>query len=406
MKESLLPDKFDLESVLKSNEGLHGVKLAEKLKKEYGKYAAFVAEQIKLRSKAESKLPGFAKRSCLYNGKSLEQSSSEPLAEFKARRFKGKRLLDLSGGLGADDAAFSRSFNEIISVDNDAELNEIARYNFSRLRISNVKRVDSDAYDYADMCVHKPGTGNERKFDLVYLDADRRANADKKRSVTLHDSEPSILKIKDVLFELSKIILLKLSPLIDLTYLVKTLPGTKIIYVVSLNNEVKEILALLEYFFSGIPEVKAIDITIAGKEREFSGKLNEPIRSEYSAHGRYFYEPATALIKSGLAAKYAAWLKLRLPAKNSLYMLGDELIDDFFGRKFEIISRVSFSKSNVKKYLHENNITRANVSKRNFPLSADEISKLFRLKDGGDEYLFFTRDAEEMKLMFHAKKAL
>jgi hypothetical protein len=407
LKESILPENFDLESFLTAHKALHGVRLAEKLKKEFGKYSAFLAEQIRLNPKAETKLPAFAGNLCLYTGKSLEQASSAQLAEFKARRFSGNRLLDLTGGLGADDAAFSKSFKKVLSIDNDSKLNEIARYNFNRLGVTNIVRIDEDAYEFIDksLKVPKPGSRDQEHFyDLIYFDSDRRAMAGKKKSVTLHDSEPSVLKMKNDLFKICDCVLLKLSPLIDLTYLAKTLPETERIYVVSLDNEVKEILAVLNKSFSGIAGVTAVDISLGGIETEFSGKLNEQIEAGYSNSGKYFYEPAGVLIKSGLAAKYAAQSNVRLIAKNSLYMLGDYIIEDFFGRKFEVILKISFGKSNIRKYLLGNKITQANISKRNFPLSAVEIRKMFKLKDGGEDYLFFTQDSGDGKLMYHTRK--
>ena len=399
MKESLLPENFDLESFLTAYKALYGVRLTEKLKKEFGKYSAFLAEQIKLNPKAKAKLPDFAGNSCLYTGKSLEQASSSPLAEFKAHRFGGCRLLDLTGGLGVDDSAFSKSFKKVLSIDNDSKLNEIARYNFDRLGITNIERTDDDAYRFIDKSLK-----DQSKFDLVYIDSDRRAAAGKKKSVTLHDSEPSVLKMKIDLFKLCDCILLKLSPLIDLTYLAKTLPETERVYVVSLDNEVKEILAVLNKSFSGIAGVTAVDISLNGNETEFSGKLHEQTEADYSNSGKYFYEPAGALIKSGLAARYAAENNVSLIGKNSLYMLGDRLIKDFFGRKFEIISKIAFSKSNVKKYIKDNGIQNANISKRNFSLSTVEIRKMFKLNDGGEAYLFFTQDSGDGKLMYHTRK--
>jgi hypothetical protein len=392
---SLLPDNFNLESFIKKYSALEEYPLAVKLKKDFGSRSAFLAEQIKLHKKAKEKLPSFSKCFCLYTAKSIEQSSSEPLAEFKSRHFAGNKMLDLTGGLGVDDWALSGTFKKVISVDNDYLLNKIARYNFIRLGIKNIERIDGDAYEFIKI---------KNSFDLIYIDADRRVKPNGKKSVTLHDPEPSFLKLKKNLFELTGKILLKLSPLIDLSYLAKSIPEIQDIYVVSLNNEVKEILGVINKTFTGISKVIAVDLSPAGIEKEFSGKPNENIEPKYDYKGKYFYEPANVLIKSGLTPKYAAENGLRLVAKNSVYLLGDKLINGFFGRKFKIISGIPFSKSGVKKYLKESGITKANMSKRNFPLAAAEISKLFKLKDGGDEYLFFTTDRGKQKIMYHTRK--
>ena len=145
-------------------------------------------------------------------------------------------------------------------------------------------------------------------------------------------------------------------------------------------------------------------ISDTGKEICFSSGLKEYKADEYHADGKYFYEPAHALIKSGLVPDYASKIDLHMIAANSLYLTGNKHIDDFFGRTFKVVSGIDFSKSKVKKYLAEQKITKANISKRNFLLKPDEIIKLFKLRDGGEDYLFFTQDTNKNELMYHCRK--
>jgi hypothetical protein len=58
----------------------------------------------------------------------------------------------------------------------------------------------------------------------------------------------------------------------------------------------------------------------------------------------------------------------------------------------------------LKTYLANNNITKANIAKRNFPMEVTEIKKLTGLKDGGEQYLFFTTDEQGEKRVFHVGK--
>src|SRR5688572_28699960 len=120
-KDSLL--NFDLKSFLEK----YTEKDIFRLSDLYPELYKLLAEQLKLYPRAKEKLPVFTSNYCYLTTKSYEQSSSESLAKYKAGLFSGEVLIDLSGGLGVDDWAFSRSFKNVISVDNDAELNELAK---------------------------------------------------------------------------------------------------------------------------------------------------------------------------------------------------------------------------------------------------------------------------------------
>jgi hypothetical protein len=342
-----------------------------------------------------AKLPAFSAAGCLFTSKSLEQASSEQLALYKSKLFRGGKMLDLSGGLGADDAAFAKTFKHVTSLDTDSRLNEIARYNFNRLRLNNIERVDADAYEFIKSNV---------QFDLIYIDADRRAISGYKKAITLYDSEPSILKIKNRLFEIAPVILLKLSPMADITYLKKSLPEAEHIRVISYKNEVKEILVTLSVTHAAEIQISAADIGPDGVKNEFAPSPANGEKPATPAEADYFYEAGAALVKAGLAAEYSVSLDMAQASENSPYFFSGKLHDNYFGRTFRVAEMISFSKSAVRQYLEESGITKANVAARNFPANAEELSKLFELKDGGEEYLFFTSDYDKSKWLIHCRK--
>lgn len=390
---------FDFNSFIESYKSTGADAAVFKLKKNFGAYYPFLAEQLKLQKKSLQKLPLFAENQCLFTTKSFEQSSSEQLAVFKANLFNGKTILDLSGGLGVDDWAFSKSFSKVISVDNDSALNIIARHNFNKLGIENVERIDSDAYEFIK---------KDSRYDIIYLDSDRRIKKGFGKFKILEDTEPSIMEMKERLFELSGTILIKLSPLIDLTYLIKKLGNVSDIYVISLDYEIKEILSVLSKDFENSkPVIHAVNISQGGQKKEYSAEWkHETFNSFYNMNStsKYFYDPAACLVKSELAKKYAEEKKLNLISNKCMYCTGNEIINDFLGRSFKIIYQSIFGKSAVKKYLEENDIKKANVAKRNFPVEPGEIKTLFNLADGGDEYLFFAQIDGREKLFFHCRK--
>jgi len=179
-KNNLL--KFDLQSFLKDYAGASSLNL----KKAFPDNYKLLAAQLALYPKANTKMPKFTSNYCYLTSKSYEQSSSEALAQYKASLFEGETLLDLSGGLGIDDIAFSTKFKRVVSIDSDSELNLIADVNFCKLGIQNIERITANAEDYIN---------NVISADLVYIDADRRAVQSGKKSVTLHNSSPNILQM-------------------------------------------------------------------------------------------------------------------------------------------------------------------------------------------------------------------
>ena len=382
---------FDLQSFLNDDEK-HNI---FRLKKEYGKLSPILADQLTIYKQAATKLPLFAEKYCYFNKKSFEQSSSERAAQYKATLFSGNSVLDLTGGLGVDDWAFAKTFKKVISIDKESSLNELVRINFEKLGITNAERLNADAYEFIK---------TDASYDLIYIDADRRSSA--KKAVTPENSEPNVLRILPRLFELSANILIKLSPLIDITYLIKILPGIKDIQVVSVDNEVKEVLVLLHKDQQDKTRIHAAELSGNETVKLFSPAAGTKIKIDVSDTGKYFYEPAASIIKAGLVNEYAAINGLNTISKNSVFLTGNVEIKDFIGRQFIIITQMQFGKSLLKKYLKEFNIVKANVSCRIFPVKEEEIKKSFGLNDGGDEYLFLTTGSEKQKIFFHCRKLI
>ena len=383
--------KFDLQTFLKNNEGITSLQL----KKPYPDLYKLLAAQILLYPKAAKKLPLFTSRFCFLTSKSYEQSSSEALANYKASLFKGSVIIDLTGGLGIDDIAFSKIFENVVSVDSDKELNMLAEVNFMKLNIKNIERYTSSAETFIQKII---------TADLVYIDADRRMNSSGKKAITLHDSSPNIPGMMNRLFEISPVVLLKLSPLIDITYIKRTLKHVKEIRIVSLNGEVKEILVLLDISFKGESEAIAVEVLPNGGVIQFSSLYKKKILKEDQTEQKYFFEPAPALIKAGLVKSYAEHMGLNLLFKNNIYYTSGYKASDFFGRTFILLGQFPFSKSAFIKYLRENNITYANFSCRNFPVKPETLKKLFGITDGGEDYFFFITDDKKNKLVYHCRK--
>ncbi len=366
------------------------------LRQRFGERAPFVAEQLELFEKAKKKLSTWVEAGCFFTKKSLEQCSSLPLAKFKTTIVKGNILVDLSAGLGVDDAAFSKTFNQVIGVDVDEDLNKLVKHNFEKLNIKNISRVDATAEQFL----------NENKLvvDVFYIDADRRPSGSTK-TFSLIDATPNVLELVPDLLKKNAEVLLKLSPMVDIAYLFKTFENIKRVYVVGFKNEVKEILLLLNHQYQTDTScIEAVEVNEDGEIEYSFSTQSTPKHNQVNSLAQFFYEPSNMLIKAGLSADYANYLGLNLVSKNSHYATGN-WVDAYFGRSFKIIHQAEFNKSGIKQYLKSNGLHKANVSARNFVSTVDEIRKTFLIEDGGNDYLFFTQDASKNKLFWHCVKA-
>lgn len=396
--ETELLEEFDLDSFFTQYRNVSANDFILKNKKKFSIDNSLLAEQLKLQNKLAYKLPTFHAANCWLTSKSFEQASGEKSALYKASLFSGKILLDICGGLGVDDWAFSSRFDSVESIDIDANLNALVNLNFKRLKLDNVRRITADAYQYIQ--------DTQEKYDLIYIDADRRVND--KKGFRLDDIEPSFHKIEGRLRELSNTVLLKLSPLIDISYCVNHLENLKSIHVVAQDGEVKEVLCEIDYT-DIIPRTNvsifAVDIDEHKSQIYSSTFLNHDVCSiANDGNKKYFYEASSAIVKSGLCNAYGSSLDLVSLNIHSPYFLSDIRLDNFMGRGFEMIGAFTFSKKSLKDYLKTKKIVKANVSRSQFPISPEEIKKQFQIFDGGDEYLFFTTLSHGEKRVLHGRK--
>lgn len=346
--------------------------------------------------KARHKLPTLALNYCWLPAKSYEQASSELTAFYKSTKVKGQTMLDLCGGLGIDDIYFAKEFKQVISLDIDNELNEIVRYNFNKLNILNIERVTTLAEDFLKC--------NLQKFDWVYIDADRRPEANSK-TFKLEECTPNIIALLPSIKRISNKLILKLSPLVDISYCKNAIENLMEIDVVSIKNEVKEIILLVD-FEKKVEHIKisATNLLDFKEKQQFSSTEIEMSKANNQHDFSYFFEPNSSIIKAQLSKQYASYCQLMMLAENSNFFVGNKLEENFMGRSFEIIYHSVFSKSNLQQYLKETGLNKVNISRRNFPINEVEIAKQFKLLDGGDDYLFFTQNSAKEKLFFHCKK--
>ena len=364
----------------------------------------FLLAQIKGRQIAKHKIPTWYKNdNVVYpTALSMEQSSSEITARYKASLLpKGKeRFADISGGLGVDFYFLSQHFKQAVYVEQNAELCEIAKCNFSTLGLKNATIENARSEDFLQQMP---------KIDVIFVDPARRNDAGRK-VFKIKDCSPDISQLKSKLLEKSDLVMIKYSPMLDISLAVKTLDNVREVHIVSVDNECKELLFLLCASTSLSDQSSectfhAINIKRDGSTETFSFFPTEERKTEIefaSQLGTYLYEPNASILKAGGFNSVSNAFSVKKLHKNSHLYASDELISDFPGRVFKIQNLFSPNKKNIREFLSETK--KANVAVRNFPMSVEEIRKKTGLKEGSEVYLFATTYNNEEKVWVICEK--
>ena len=197
-----------------------------------------LANQIVVKNKSVKKLPTwFSKEKIYYPEKiSIEQTSSEITANYKSKLVSGKKLIDLTGGFGVDSFYFSKQVSEVIHCEIDNDLSTIVAHNYQQLNVKNITTISNDGIDYLGKITDF--------FDWIYIDPSRR-NDHKEKVFLLKDCLPDVPKQLDFLLTKTNQILIKVSPILDITSTIKELKFVSEIHIVAVQNEVKELLFLI-----------------------------------------------------------------------------------------------------------------------------------------------------------------
>jgi len=351
-----------------------------------------LANQIVAKQKSEHKLTSwFQTKNIYYPLKiNIAQTSSEIAADYKSNLVEGTSIIDITGGFGVDCLYFSKRFKEVIHCELNEELSSIVKHNYQQLNTKNIVTFSGDGIAYLK--------NTDASFDCIYIDPSRR-NELKGKVFLLKDCLPNVPEHINFLFRKTNQILLKNSPILDITSAINELQFVKEIHVIAVKNEVKEVLFLLEKNYREEIQIKTINILKKGAQK-FDFTLNESVSSSYAAPLTYLYEPNAALLKSGGFHQIARQLNVfKLHQHSHLYT--SENILDFPGRVFKIETIISYDKKKISKLVSNK---KANITTRNFPKTVAQIRKETKIKDGGAVFLFFTTNKDNKLIVIFCSK--
>ena len=372
----------------------------------------FMVQQEEGRARLRDKLPTLVEQSDWWFPPRLacEQCSSELTATYKAalirqhytpspslcREGRGGSFIDLTGGYGIDSFYLSAFATEAHYVEQDPELCRIAAHNFAHTR-PHLQVHNTTAEEFLRTL---PDANNENNV-LIYLDPARRDTHGGK-VFRIEDCTPNIIDLLPLLLQKSTVLMIKLSPMLDITAALRSLGEGWQVHVVAVRNEVKELLF--------VRHSQPSTLTAANYAHEHWQTLTFTLQQEQEAQvsywnpqdtPRYLYEPNAAILKAAAFRFVSESYRISKLAPNTHLYAADHLLTDFPGRMWEVIAPLT---SSMLKHLPETLREQgASILTRNYPLSADQLRKKLKLKDSATQTIIGVRVADKPTL-FWAKK--
>jgi 16S rRNA G966 N2-methylase RsmD len=373
-------------------------KLALSAKKHPDWPMGFIARQVEALQKVCRKIPAWYREGVVFPiALSLEQASSEATARFKASLFSGKKMADLTGGLGVDAYFFSEKFNQVFFVEKIPAILDAARHNFNLFGQSNVVFVQEQAETFL---VNSP-----QYFELIYLDPARRDEV-KGKVFQLADCSPDVVALKDLLLSWADQVLVKTAPMLDIHQALKQLKNVAAVWVVEYDGDCREVLYLLEkkaLCLEHIP-IHVVSLYHSGQVEhafDFTFQEEQQTTIEYASTGNFLYEPMPSLLKAGAFKTFASRFGLKKIHPNTHLYTSDQYIPHLPARSFRVQAVCKYDKKIVSTFVPEGS---ANISTRNFPDNPALVRKKLGLLEGGNTFIFAATDGANNKLLFICSK--
>lgn len=361
--------------------------------KEFKNEIRFIAEQIHARQKAKGKIDAWATdfNLILPPPLSVEQASSASTAKYKKKILKGDHLIDLTGGMGIDCIELGSQFNKITYVEQKPELCAVFKHNCNTLG-RNIAVRNELAEEFLKLLQ------NDHSKKTFFIDPARRDDA-KNKVFKLEDCSPNLKTLMPAMRKIASQILIKLSPLVDIKSVLSEFDFVKEVHVVSVKNDCKELLILIDFQWNGEPVVKALNLETKQPEYNFTLPEEESSVSQFDSIEEYILEPNSSILKAGAFKKIGDDFHLKKLHQHTHLYTCNSLIQNFPGRVFQTIAKAD--KKTIEQYGQNGKL---NVLTRNYPIKPDALKKKWKLKDGGDYYLIGFRGMDNKSNLVIAKR--
>ncbi len=316
---------------------------------------------------------------------SLEQSSSQATAIYKQRFVaEGQRVADLTGGFGADSFYLSQKAAEVDYFERNAELAGCVKENFRTMGRDN---VSVNSLEVTPMVL---GAMPSDAYDLIYLDPARRGKAGQ-RVFSISDCEPDVSLLKDELLRIAPRVLVKVSPMTDISALMSIFPEAVEFHVLSVHNECKEVLMLLDRNAAGDDAEAVVTAAEVQDGAEFSFRLSEEKCAALNAASReeisgYLYEPYACLTKAGSFKLPAVRFGVKKIAADTHLYISERPVEGFPGRARRIEAVYELNKDFMRRFRKE--VPECSVTARNLKMTSEDLAKRLGTKESSQRRLF------------------
>ncbi|MEN8815243.1 MAG: methyltransferase [Nonlabens sp.] len=349
-----------------------------------------LTQQLVGLQKAKNKFPWLFKyQNIIYPPKvNLEQTSSEVTAIYKSQLLDIDTMIDITGGFGIDVSAFAKACTTTTHVEFSSSLQPYAQRSFLVQGIST-KSFQADGIEFLKQ--------SKEVYDLVYVDPSRKTDSHSK-AVLLKDYEPNVIDNLDLLLNKGRNVMIKTSPMLDITAGINQLQYVESVHIVAVKNDVKELLWILSR-----KEVKQVDVISVNLETEqpvFKTMFSSSGVFDFSKPQKYLYEPNAAVMKSQQFDALLDQYPLRKLDQDAHLFTSDQLID-FPGRVFEIRNTIENKPKKLKRLYAK---TARGIVTRNNKESVATLRKKYQFKEHETNYLFFTSSEELGAIVIEASK--
>lgn len=348
---------------------------------------------------------------------------------------RGMRIADLTGGYGVDSWSFSKVADKVLYCEMLSVLCDAAGHNFAALGANNIQ-VNNITISPSDSACDTESSETSPSHildtfnpDIIYLDPARRSETGKKVFL-IEECTPDVLTLKNELFTHSRHILLKLSPMADISMVCERLGQCcREVHVVAMGGECKELLIWMDREWSDEYTITAIELSShldSIYHREHSESVSEASETDAKAtfcftpseekaaqtsiatkeditQANFLFEPGKALMKAGAFNTLCHRFGLKkLGRSTHYYIIGKEELVSGLGKTYQIISQDPLDKRSIKAAGAA--YPKSEVTARNIPMDTDTLRKKLGITSGDDAHIFGLKSDTAGNLLFITRR--